>query len=161
MGGSAKAWTRPGWSAIGLLVAYYAVPVTWGGSKGAIAFSLLLTAAGLLLLASMMVLELKHVRRGGTGHSDRVVAMMVLLLIVTFSMAFYLLELTASDEMVGLVTRTDALYFTLSTMATVGFGDVHAAGQIARVMVCVLIAFSAVVVGALVRIHTRPVQPPA
>lgn len=155
------AWTRPGWSAVGLLVAYYAVPVTWGGGNSAIVISLCLTAAGLILLTSMMVLELKHVRRGGKVHSDRVVAMMLMLLIVAFSMAFYLLELTLPDEMDGLSTRTDALYFTLSTMATVGYGDVHASGQIARGLVCGLIVFSAVVVAALVRAHTRPDHPPS
>lgn len=154
------AWARPGWSAVGLLLAYYAVPVSWGGAKAAVVISLGLTAAGLLLLATMMVLEVRNVRRGGKGRSDRVVAMMLMLLIVSFSMAFYLLELTAPDEMDGLATRTDALYFTLSTMATVGFGDVHASGQVARALVCVLIAFSAVVVAALVRAHTRPAQPP-
>lgn len=156
MRGTAAAWARPGWSAIGLLVAYYAVPVTWGGSAAAIGISLAMTTAGLVLLASMMVLEVQHVRRGGPGRSDRVVAMMLMLLIVAFSMCFYLLNQSAPDEIAGLHTRTDALYFTLSTMATVGYGDVHATGQIARAMVCGLIVFSAVVVAALVRAHTRP-----
>lgn len=149
------AWARPGWSAVGLLVTYYAAPVTWGGSAGAIVISLILTAAGLVLLGSMMVLELRNVRRGDAGRSDRVVSMMLMLLIATFSMAFYLLNLAESEQMAGLETRTDALYFTLSTMATVGYGDVHATGQVARAMVCGLIVFSVVVVASLVRAHTR------
>lgn len=155
MKGQARAWARPGCSAVGLLVAYFAVPVTWGGSAGAIAVSLVLTMAGLLLLAGMMVLELQHVRRGDQGRSDRVVSMMLMLLIVAFSMAFYLVDLSSPDQITGLRTRTDALYFTLSTMATVGYGDVHASGQVARAMVCGLILFSVVVVASLVRSHTR------
>lgn len=147
------AWSRPGWSALGLLVAYYAVPVTWGDGSGGLVISLILTAAGLLLLASMMSLELRTVRRGDQGRSDRVIAMMVLLLIAAFSMAFYLLELAAPGQMAGLETRTDALYFTLSTMATVGYGDVHASGQLARLMVCALILFSVVVITSVVRAH--------
>lgn len=152
---TAAAWARPGWTAVGLVVTYYAAPVTWGGSVGAIAISLILTAAGLVLLGSMMVVELQHVRRGDQGRSDRVVSMMLMLLIVAFSMAFYLLSLSSPEQMTGLRTRTDALYFTLSTMATVGYGDVHATGQIARAMVCGLIVFSAVVVASLLRAHTR------
>ena len=36
-------------------------------------------------------------------------------------------------------------------MATVGYGDVHAEGQMARALVCVLIVFNVVVVASLVR----------
>ena len=36
-------------------------------------------------------------------------------------------------------------------MATVGYGDVHAEGQLARALVCALIVFSVVVVASLVR----------
>lgn len=153
--GSTRAWGRPGLSAIGLLVAYYAVPVSWDSSAAAIILSLVATSAGLILLAGMMTLELHHVRRGTKGHSDRVVVMMLLLVIIAFSMTFYLAELSDPDQLAGLRTRTDALYFTLSTMATVGYGDVHATGQVARAVVCVLIAFTAVVVASLVRSRTR------
>ena len=51
-------------------------------------------------------------------------------------------------------TRVDALYFTLATMATVGYGDIHAEGQVARAMVCAVIAFDVVVVASLVRGYT-------
>ena len=39
-------------------------------------------------------------------------------------------------------------------MATVGYGDVHAEGQVARALVCVLIIFNVVVVASLVRAYT-------
>ena len=39
-------------------------------------------------------------------------------------------------------------------MATVGYGDVHAEGQVARALVCVLIVFNVVVVASLVRAYT-------
>ena len=39
-------------------------------------------------------------------------------------------------------------------MATVGYGDVHAEGQVARALVCVLIVFNVVVVASLVRLYT-------
>ena len=64
-----------------------------------------------------------------------------------------------ADQIDGLETRTDALYFTLSTMATVGFGDVHAVGQLARVTVSFMIVFNIVVVAALAREATRRVDP--
>jgi voltage-gated potassium channel len=48
-------------------------------------------------------------------------------------------------EFAGLVTRLDAFYFTFTTLATVGFGDVHASGQTARLVVTVQIAFNLLV----------------
>ena len=46
----------------------------------------------------------------------------------------------------------DALYFTMSTIATVGFGDVHATGQVARVVVTVQIFLDLIFVGLVARI---------
>ena len=39
-------------------------------------------------------------------------------------------------------------------MTTVGYGDVHAEGQLARALVCALIVFNVVVVASLVRAYT-------
>ncbi|NPC97846.1 two pore domain potassium channel family protein [Nocardioides sp. zg-DK7169] len=98
-----------------------------------------------------MVLELRRVRAGSEARTAGVLTVMVVVLVAAFSLAFYLLELLAPRQFEGLSTRTDALYFTLSTMATVGYGDVHALGQVARGMVCGLIVFSVAVVATLVR----------
>ena len=46
--------------------------------------------------------------------------------------------------------KTDALYFNISTLATVGFGDVHAVGQLARAAVTLQIVFNLVFLGAAV-----------
>lgn len=141
------------------MVAYYAFPVGFRGATLGVAVSLLLTAIGLGLLGTMMVLELKHLRAGTEGRPTAALALMLVLLVMTFSLAFFLLDLLAPEQVTGLTTRTDALYFTLSTMTTVGYGDVHAEGQAARALVCALIAFNIAVVTSLVRVHTR-LDPP-
>ncbi len=46
----------------------------------------------------------------------------------------------------------DALYFTMSTIATVGFGDVHATGQVARAVVTLQIFLDLIFVGLVARI---------
>lgn len=153
-------WARPFWSVVGLLIAYYAFPVNWADSMVDVALSLALTIGGLGLLGAMMIIDLDHLRRGAPGRSARVLSMMLVLMVISFSMAFYLLDLIRTDEISGLRTRTDALYFTLSTMATVGYGDVHAEGQVARALVCALIAFNVVVIASLVRAHTSRRPPP-
>jgi voltage-gated potassium channel len=142
--------SRPFWSLVGLLVAYYAFPIRLGHPL-AMAASLIVTAAGLGLLVAMMVQELHHLRHGEKTRAMRVLILVLVLLVMLFSLAFFLLDLIDPGQISELDTRTDALYFTLSTMATVGYGDIHAEGQLARVVVGALIAFDAVVVASLVR----------
>ena len=56
-------------------------------------------------------------------------------------------------------TRTDSLYFSVTTMATVGFGDVHAAGPVARVMVTVQMVFNLIYLGTALRVLTSRIMP--
>lgn len=145
--------SRPGWGIVGLLVAYYAFPVDWGTSGTAVV-SLVLTAAGLALVGTMMVKELNHLRHGEETRGPRALSLLLVLLVMSFALAFFLLNQVEPDQIADLNTRTDALYFTLSTMATVGYGDIHAQGQLARGLVAGLIVFNVVVVASLVRAHT-------
>ena len=147
-------WNRPILTFVGVLVAYYAFPADFGRAPGLVIVSLVLTLAGLALVGWTMVSELGHLRRGEASRSSPALAMLILLLVMSFSLAFFLLESVSPGQIADLRTRTDALYFTLSTMATVGYGDVHAEGQAARALVSAVIAFDVVVVASLVRWST-------
>ncbi len=77
----------------------------------------------------------------------------VLYAFVVFTSLVYLA--IANDdpsEFTGLHTRVDALYFTMSTIATVGFGDVHATGQVARTVVTIQMFLDLIFVGLVARI---------
>jgi voltage-gated potassium channel len=152
-------WVRPVLSFVGLLVVYYGFPADLDAPRGVIVLGLLAVGAGVALLGWTMVKELQQLRRGEDSRGTVALAMLLMLLVVSFSATFFLLQRASPDELVGLHSRTDALYFTLSTMTTVGYGDVHAEGQVARGLVCTLIVFSVVVVASLVRAHTRPGGP--
>ena len=159
-----REWGRPLLSLVGLVVAYYVYPADFGNAPLAV-LELIVAAGGLALLGVMMLREVDHLRRGESVRSLPAIAMLVMLVVVGFSMSFFILAENAPDQMAGVETRTDALYFTLSTMTTVGFGDVHATGQFARVMVISLITFNVVVVATLLRGLTargaqRPLEPP-
>jgi hypothetical protein len=49
------------------------------------------------------------------------------------------------NQFVGLETKTDALNFALTTLTTVGFGDIHAQGELARLLVIAQLLFNVVV----------------
>ena len=54
-------------------------------------------------------------------------------LILTFAGTYVVLA-DHPGQMEGIETKIDALYFTVTTLATVGFGDIHPVGQVARVV---------------------------
>lgn len=65
-----------------------------------------------------------------------------------FALADYITAVSDRGQFVGLQTKTDALYFALATLTTVGYGDVHAAGQIARGVVVVQLVVNVVVIAS-------------
>ena len=78
--------------------------------------------------------------------------------VALFALAYYLIARNDPAQFDGLVTRTDALYFTIVTLGTIGYGDVHAVGQFARVITMIQIAFDLVVIGAFVAVASSRVQ---
>jgi voltage-gated potassium channel len=61
-------------------------------------------------------------------------------------------------EFAGLAPRLDAFYFTFTTLATVGFGDVHASGQTARLVVTIQIAFNLVVLALAAQVLDKALR---
>jgi len=125
-------------------VGYYLVPVPgqMRESSWAILFSCGVVALGLLIAVAIW-------RLLGAGENVRI-RTLVLLLVLTVLFFSWCDDSVARlpGQFVDLHTKTDALYFTISTIATVGFGDVHAAGQLARAAVTVQIVFNLVFLGA-------------
>ncbi len=58
----------------------------------------------------------------------------------------------------GALSRIDALYFTTTVFATVGFGDISPASDAARVLATVQMVLNLLVLGAGIRLLTTAVQ---
>jgi voltage-gated potassium channel len=111
------------------------------------------TFVGALVIGcALVVWQVRSFRQAAANGSARLVGLLmaVYAAMLLFSTAYYLLAFAQPDQIEGLHTRTDALYFTMSTLSTVGFGDVHAAGQAARAMVTLQLAFDLLVIGIAV-----------
>ena len=50
-------------------------------------------------------------------------------LVVSFAAVYYVLGTEMEGQMNGISTKTDSLYFTVTMLSTVGFGDITAVGQ--------------------------------
>jgi voltage-gated potassium channel len=136
-------------SVLGMLVIFYTVPVNADESTGRVVISILLTFLGVAALAWGIF---EQIRRQLRSRSEDIHTLVMLLPLaaVLFALAFFVLDEHSPSQFDGLSTRTDALYFTLSTLTTVGYGDITAHGQVARVLVIFQLVFNAVFVGAAV-----------
>jgi voltage-gated potassium channel len=133
---------------IGMVVFFYAVPVSTEESTGRVAFSVAFTLLGMAALGWAILDQLR--RQLHARSEDIYILLMLLPLVaVVFALGFYLLETHSPGQVSGLSTRTDALYFTVSTLTTVGYGDIHAQGQLARGLAVLQLVFNAVFVGAI------------
>ena len=93
--------------------------------------------------------------KGGVQVEDLVLA--IVIGVAVFALADLILATIAPGQFVGLQTKTDALYFALTTLTTIGFGDVSAEGQLARGLVIVQMLFNVIVLTAAARTAIRAV----
>lgn len=139
-------WLRLG-LACGLAVfLYFVVPASPRLPAEAIALRALAAVAALAVLAFAIVWQVRMTMQQGLDRRVDGLVVSLVIVVLGFAMGFYLLNAQDPEQLEGLATRVDALYFTMSTLTTVGFGDVHATGQAARIMVVVQMAFNLVFV---------------
>lgn len=144
-----------------ILVVYFAAPVHLAVDEGTAA-RIAMTVVALALLALWVMWQLRRQVDDEDRRIDGLLTV-ILIVVVVFSLAFYILEHSKPGEVAGLETRLDSLYFTVSTLLTIGYGDVHAAGQTARALVLVQVVFNVVFVATAAgllstRVRTRAKQ---
>jgi voltage-gated potassium channel len=147
-----RMWLRHGFVVFGLVLVFYTLPLGPLDSLGRTALSVGLTLLGVGVLGWAITAQLRRQLADDPDVELHSLVMLLELVAIVFALGYYLLDVTTPGEIAGLRTRTDALYFTLSTLTTIGFGDVHPAGQVARVMVIVQMVFDVVFVAAVVAV---------
>ena len=80
--------------------------------------------------------------------------------VLGFAVLYIVTATVAPEQFAGLANRTDALYFSVTIMGTVGFGDVHAAGTAARLMVTVQMLFNLIYLGTALRVLSAGISRP-
>ncbi len=127
---------------------YYQIPVPGQMREGS---WIALFCCGVIVLAALILLAVRRLLRAGEQARIRGLVLLLALTVLFFSWAD---ESVAAlpNQFVELTNKTDALYFNISTLATVGFGDVHPVGQLARAAVTLQIIFNLVFLGAAISI---------
>ncbi len=133
-----------------LLVLYYRLPLGTPSTFESIVRILVATAA----IVVVVWIETRAVDRAAYPFLRAVeaLAVSVSIVVVAFAHSYLVLsrnEPAAFSEDLG---NTSALYFTVTTLATVGYGDIHARTDEARIVVMVQMAANVVLIGAVVRL---------
>ncbi len=138
--------------AVLMVLAYAAAPTPQTVHAAAVTFVIFLAAfAG---LAAYLVVLLRWRRGSGSYDIGTIIesmALVVLATVLVFALIYLRLAQTPG-QFESLSTHADALYFTMATVTTVGYGDVHAVGQAARIVVTAQLVLDVLLVGGLVRI---------
>jgi hypothetical protein len=86
-------------------------------------------------------------------------AITVPVFLLLFAATYFMMEQSNPDNFnVDSLTRTDSLYFTVTVFATVGFGDITATSQAARVVVIAQMILDLLVLGLVVKVFLGAVQ---
>lgn len=118
-------------------------------------------SAGLGVLATLLVIPYAFWKVGRIreaihplGEALAVLSLLVSLVIVGFAGSYYSISIY-SDGFPAIHTRMDALYFTVVTLGTVGYGDIAPVSQNARALVTFQILVNLSLIATLIRLLGR------
>ncbi|MBD0421098.1 two pore domain potassium channel family protein [Streptomyces sp. TRM S81-3] len=140
-----------------MVVAYFLLPLDHLG-PGRPVLSWVLFGLALAVVAALLLREIRNVlvERPDT-RPGVLIPLLIVLSLHVFACAYYTLA-KEPGEFEGLRTRVDALYFTVVTLATVGYGDITPRGQTARVLTVLQILYSFVFLTAAATALTQWVR---
>jgi hypothetical protein len=118
-------------------------------------------AAGIVILLAVTVWQVRAIIRARYPalRAIEALAATVPLFLLLFASAYFTMAGTnPANFSPHSLTRTDALYFTVTAFSTVGFGDITAASQSARLVVTVQMLLDLLVLGLGIRVFIGAVQ---
>ena len=133
-----------------LVVLYYLLPLDrpWDTDT---AVRLLI---GLLVLAGLTVWQVRAI----TGahypglRAAEALGLIIPLYLLLFASTYFVMERASAANFTQPLTRTDALYFSVTVFTTVGFGDIAAKSETARVALIVQMLADLALLGAGARV---------
>jgi voltage-gated potassium channel len=131
-----------------LLVLYAVLPL----GAAPVGVALLLLALGLIAFAALIVRQFVGIGRAEHPglRAAEALAVAITLFVVLFAATYYRWSETTPGAFNEHLTRISAFYFTVTTFATVGFGDIAATSDGSRLLVTGQIVADLLVLGLVV-----------
>jgi voltage-gated potassium channel len=139
-----------------LVVLYYVLPLD-RESAGHLA---LVLGIGLVVLVAVAYWEIRAIVRSTFPglRGVQALATLVPFFLLLFASTYFMLSFQAPDTFSEPLTRSDALYFTITTFATVGFGDVVPRSEAVRLLVSVQVLLDLIILGLGIKVIFGAVQ---
>jgi hypothetical protein len=138
-----------------LVVLYYALPFRLLNGATVLRF-----LVGLLIVIGVTAWQVRSItgsRYPGLKAAQALGLLLPLYLLV-FASTYYVMERTSAANFGQPLTRTDALYFTVTVFSTVGFGDITPRSEPARIVVIFQMLGDLAVLGFGVRVLLEAVR---
>jgi voltage-gated potassium channel len=132
-----------------VVVLYYLAPL----ERALSAATALSLALALLLFLGVVSWQVRAVLRAPYPRlrALEALATVVPMLLVLFSVAYLLIDRGRVGSFSEPLTRTDALYFTVTVFSTVGFGDIVPATAVARIVTMGQMLFDVLALGVIAK----------
>ena len=137
-------------SAVALVAIYYLLPLdrvaTW--------VSVTVLVAGLVALIALVGFQARGIIRSRfpAVRAVEALAISLPLFLLLFASTYLVMATASASNFSQPLTHTDSLYFTVTVFGTVGFGDIVATTETARLVVMGQIAADLVIIGIGARI---------
>jgi voltage-gated potassium channel len=132
-----------------LVLLYYLLPLNRPVSWKTLGWLL----GGLVLVALLVARQIRAILRARypSLRAIEALATSIPLFLLVFAAAYQMLAASDPSSFSEHLTRTDTLYFVVTVFATVGFGDITAVRETARVLVMVQMLGDLVLIGLVIR----------
>jgi len=133
-----------------VLTVYFTIPIDENPHRR-IAVRLI---AGLAIFTALLAYEVRAILKSATPvlRAANALALVIPIFLVVFAWTYLTMGLSAPESFNEPLDRATALYFTVTTFATVGFGDIHATTDTARIVVTIQMVSDLIVIAVVVRI---------
>ena len=147
---------RAGASTAALVAVYYVLPLNRINGWAAVAILVL----GLVGLVGLVIFQVRSIIASPFPalRGIQALATSVPLFLLLFAATYVVLATMSAGNFSQPLTRTDALYFTVTVFATVGFGDITATTQAARLVVTGQMIADLIIIGLAAKIIVGAVQ---
>jgi voltage-gated potassium channel len=139
-----------------LLVLYFVLPLDRSFTVG----TLLALIGGIAATGVLVAWQLRSILRSRHPalRAVEALALSLPLFLLLFAAAYAVLSGSQPAAFTEPLNRVDCLYFVVTVFATVGFGDISAASQLARVLVTVQMVGDLLLIGLVLRAFLTAVE---
>ena len=143
-------------STAALVAIYYLLPLDRSSTWVAVT----MLAIGLAVLVALVVFQVRWILRSRFPglRGVEALATSIPLFLLLFASTYVVLATISASNFSEPLTRTDALYFTVTVFSTVGFGDITAKTEAARLVVTGQMIVDLVAVGLAVKVIVGAVK---